>query len=47
MVKMEKLNVVRFAADERQKRRLEEQGFKEASEPVKRKGSAADGRDKA
>ena len=47
MVKMERLNVVRYAADERKKAKLEAMGFKEVPEPqAKPKRSAADGRDK-
>ncbi len=49
MYKMERLNVVRYAADERKKAKLEEQGFKEILEEDtgKQKRSATDGRDKA
>ncbi len=51
MYRMEKDNVVRYAADEKKRRKLLELGYKDAAEntaaPVKKKRSAADGRDEA
>lgn len=50
MAKFERINVVRYAADERKKARLIEQGYievPEEKEQPKQKRSAADGRDKA
>ena len=43
-IKMEKLNIVRYAADDLQREKLESQGYKEVS---KQKRSADNGSDKA
>lgn len=48
MFRMEKLNVVRYAANDKKKAKLKEQGFKEVPEEdlTKQKRGTVNGRDK-